>query len=91
MRIQELEELVDQYRRDIQSLHEELIRKEEEGASTGMDVDGGVSKGNNKRLLDDDHKNDEDERLGVLSRKNRALQDGQFSVSTPQSTSSQPH
>ena len=64
-RIQELERLVDQYRAEIQSLNEQLDKKDDNGPSTDV-----IS--SNKRLREEEP----DERLGVLSRKNRTLQDG---------------
>ena len=63
-RIQELEEIVDQYRQEVQTLHGELTSRETLPAPT-------ESVGS-KRTRDDSEDN---ERLGQLSRKNRKLQD----------------
>jgi len=62
-RVQELEALVDEYRKELQTLHEELAKQGDgpvapEGAGT-------------KRPREDEA----DDRLGQLSRKNRKLQD----------------
>ncbi|KAI9756428.1 MAG: hypothetical protein M4579_003850 [Chaenotheca gracillima] len=62
-RIQRLEEMVDQYRKELQTTNEELAKREE--SATLSETSG------NKRPRDDE----EDERLGQLSRKNRKLQD----------------
>ncbi|KAI9886046.1 MAG: hypothetical protein M1823_002166 [Watsoniomyces obsoletus] len=68
VRIQELEELVDEHRKEIAVLHDQLLQKEDGGNND-------ISKGPHKRLLDDTKPHLEDERIGVLTRKNRALQD----------------
>ncbi|KAI9696107.1 MAG: coiled-coil domain-containing protein mad1 [Candelina mexicana] len=62
-RIQELEDIVDRYRKELQDLNEELMKKEE---STSVPEAAGT-----KRLREEEP----DERLGQLSRKNRKLQD----------------
>jgi mitotic spindle assembly checkpoint protein MAD1 len=64
-RIQELEDMVDQYREEVQNLHIELAHPHESEAP-------GVTPNVLKRPRDD---SDEIERLGQLSRKNRKLQD----------------
>ncbi len=64
-RIQELEGLVDQYRAEVQNLNEQLSKKEDGSLPV-------TAPPSNKRPRDEES----DERLGVLSRKNRALQDG---------------
>ncbi|KAK7712046.1 coiled-coil domain-containing protein mad1 [Botryosphaeria dothidea] len=63
-RIQELEEMVDNYRNEIQSLHTELSALEE--ANTKQ-----ITIVGSKRSRDED----DDERMGELRRKNRQLQD----------------
>jgi chromosome segregation ATPase len=62
-RIQELENLVDEYRKELQTLQAELSTAE--GPHSPLSVAG------KKRSLDPD----DDERLGELRRKNRQLQD----------------
>lgn len=64
-RIQELETLVDQYRQEARSLHEQLAVKEEGSTPPAVASSG------NKRP----HEEEPDERLGILTRKNRALLD----------------
>lgn len=63
-RIQELEEMVDQYRKEVQTLHGELALRET--------IPGPPEVAGAKRPRDDAEDN---ERLGQLSRKNRKLQD----------------
>jgi mitotic spindle assembly checkpoint protein MAD1 len=63
-RIQELEDMVDQYRQEVQTLHGELASRE--SALPTPEIVG------SKRPRDD---GDEGERLGQLSRKARKLQD----------------
>ncbi|KAL1633455.1 coiled-coil domain-containing protein mad1 [Neofusicoccum ribis] len=63
-RVQELEELVDGYRNEIQSLHTEMSALEE--ANTKQ-----ITIVGSKRPRDED----DDERIGELRRKNRQLQD----------------
>ncbi|KAF2147302.1 uncharacterized protein K452DRAFT_282299 [Aplosporella prunicola CBS 121167] len=65
-RIQELEELVDNYRKELQTLHADLSAAEELAQRQGHEPITG-----NKRPLDAE----DDERLGELRRKNRHLQD----------------
>ncbi|KAI9830839.1 MAG: hypothetical protein M1819_005364 [Sarea resinae] len=62
-RITELEDIVDQYRKELQSLNDELAKREESVPPT--ETTG------SKRPREEDA----DERLGLLSRKNRKLQD----------------
>ncbi|OCL11538.1 mitotic spindle assembly checkpoint protein-like protein MAD1 [Glonium stellatum] len=64
-RIQELEDLVDEYRKEIQTLQADLAvaEKLQQGSAT--------SAGGKKRALD----SEDDERFGELRRKNRQLQD----------------
>lgn len=64
-RIRELEHLVDQYRSELQSINEELKRREESAPPV-------AEQANTKRPREEEP----DERLGLLSRKNRKLQDG---------------
>jgi mitotic spindle assembly checkpoint protein MAD1 len=66
-RIQELEDMVDQYRQEVQTLHSELATRE----SQPMAVPTAEAIGN-KRPRDDSEDN---ERLGQYARKNRKLQD----------------
>ncbi|MCJ1388852.1 hypothetical protein MMC18_001702 [Xylographa bjoerkii] len=61
-RIQDLESLVSQYRGELQTLHDELCKRDEN--HSGYDA----------RPLKRPHEEDSDERLGELSRKNRKLQ-----------------
>jgi len=62
-RVQELEALVDEYRNELQTLHEELAKQKDD--PVGLEVAG------TKRPREDEA----DDRLGQLSRKNRKLQD----------------
>lgn len=62
-RIQELEALVDEYRNELQTLHEELAKQKDDPVAS--EVAG------TKRPREDEA----DDRLGQLSRKNRKLQD----------------
>ena len=62
-RIQDLEALVDQYRKELQTLHEELTKQK--------DITVPAEPTGTKRPRDDEA----DDRLGQLSRKNRKLQD----------------
>lgn len=62
-RIQELEEMVDQYRQEVQTLHGELASRETVPAPTEL--------AGTKRPRDD---SEDSERLGELTRKNRKLQ-----------------
>lgn len=64
-RVQELEDMVEQYRQEVQSLHGELSSRES-APPAAVEVPG------SKRPRDDTEDN---ERLGELSRKNRKLQD----------------
>jgi mitotic spindle assembly checkpoint protein MAD1 len=64
-RIQELEDMVDQYRQEVQSLHSELAAQE---LSTLPPTEPSTLK--RTRYISEDN-----EQLGVLSRKNRKLQD----------------
>ncbi|KAI9809243.1 MAG: hypothetical protein M1825_002534 [Sarcosagium campestre] len=67
-RIEELEALVDQYRKELKSLNDELVtRNESNSLSSSADSAG------SKRPREDE--SEEHERLGELSRKNRKLQD----------------
>ncbi|KAI9778751.1 MAG: coiled-coil domain-containing protein mad1 [Peltula sp. TS41687] len=63
-RIQELESLVDQYRSELQKVNEELKRQEESAPQV-------AERASTKRPREEE----QDERLGLLSRKNRKLQD----------------
>ena len=63
-RVQELEELVDRYRKELQALNEELARRE---SDTPVPESTGT-----KRAREEEP----DERLGQLARKNRKLQNG---------------
>lgn len=66
-RIQELEDMVDQYRQEVQTLHGELATRESQPvAAPAAEVTG------SKRPRDDSEDN---ERLGQYARKNRKLQD----------------
>lgn len=66
-RVQELEEAVDQYRKEMQTLHEALNKKYDPTNSSHRTL---------KRPHDDDDDNGtNNERLGELTRKNRTLQD----------------
>ncbi len=66
-RIQELEDMVDQYRQEVQILHGELATRESQPAAVpAVEVIG------SKRPRDDSEDN---ERLGQYARKNRKLQD----------------
>lgn len=66
-RIQELEDMVDQYRQEVQNLHGELTTRESQPvAAPAAEVTG------SKRPRDDSEDN---ERLGQYARKNRKLQD----------------
>ncbi|KAF4637713.1 hypothetical protein G7Y89_g374 [Cudoniella acicularis] len=71
-RVQELEDLVDQYRQEIQTLHKEL-ESQEKVVSPVPEVVG------NKRPREETEDN---ERLGQLSRKNRKLHDELNSLQT---------
>lgn len=62
-RIQELEALVDDYRKELQTLHEELAKQKDDPVASEA--------AGTKRPRDDEG----DDRLGQLSRKNRKLQD----------------
>jgi inorganic pyrophosphatase len=69
-RIKELEDLVDQYRKEIEALQKEFKSLEKPTAAAGQ-----------KRALEAD---DNDERLGELRRKNRQLQDDFTALSKKQ-------
>ena len=62
-RIQDLEALIDQYRRELQTANDDLSRREDNASSQEL-----IS-------LKRPREEDTDERLGSLSRKNRGLQD----------------
>lgn len=74
-RIQELEDMVDQYRQEVQTLHADIAAQEKvvPTAAPAPEVTG------NKRPRDD---SEENERLGELSRKNRKLQDDLSTLQT---------
>lgn len=74
-RIQELEDMVDQYRQEVQTLHADIDAQEKAvpAAVPAPEVIG------NKRPRDD---SEENERLGELSRKNRKLQDDLSTLQT---------
>lgn len=65
--IQDLENLVDKYRNEIQTLHDDLSKAEQPAAPSSDNQNRGT-----KRSLEDD--DEESERIGLLSRKNRKLQ-----------------
>jgi mitotic spindle assembly checkpoint protein MAD1 len=65
-RIQELEDMVDQYRQEVQTLHGELATQETKPSPVAEPPVG------TKRPRDD---SDENERVGQYARKNRKLQD----------------
>lgn len=65
-RIQELEDLVDEYRKEIQTLQADLTAAEQRQEQAPATIAGGK-----KRPLD----SEDDERLGELRRKNRQLQE----------------
>jgi mitotic spindle assembly checkpoint protein MAD1 len=69
-RIQELEDMVDQYRQEVQTLHGELASREPAPATETIST---------KRARDEAEDN---ERLGELSRKNRKLQDDLSTLQT---------
>ncbi|KAI9809456.1 MAG: coiled-coil domain-containing protein mad1 [Pycnora praestabilis] len=62
-RIQELEDLVDQYRKELQTQNEELAKRDDQAPTS--------EPAGTKRPREEEP----DERLGLLSRKNRKLQD----------------
>jgi mitotic spindle assembly checkpoint protein MAD1 len=64
-RIQELEDMVDQYRQEVQTLHGELATRETQPAPAAEPT-------GTKRPRDD---SDDNERIGQYARKNRKLQD----------------
>ncbi|KAH8172280.1 mitotic checkpoint protein [Sarocladium implicatum] len=70
-RIQELEDLVDQQRKEMQTLHTELASVE----SSGQEASPQVLAGNKRARPDTDDTDDTDEQLGQLTRKNRKLQE----------------
>jgi mitotic spindle assembly checkpoint protein MAD1 len=73
-RIQELEDMVDQYRQEVQTLHGELATRESQPVAVpAAEVTG------SKRPRDDSEDN---ERLGQYARKNRKLQDELTSLQT---------
>ena len=74
-RIQELEDLVDQQRKEMQALHAELASVE----SSGQDTSSQVLAGNKRARPDTD---DTDEQLGQLTRKNRKLQEEATTMQT---------
>ncbi|MCJ1288195.1 coiled-coil domain-containing protein mad1 [Xylographa opegraphella] len=61
-RVQDLETLVSQYRGELQTLHDELSKRDENHS------------GHDARYLKRPHEDESDDRLGELSRKNRKLQ-----------------
>jgi mitotic spindle assembly checkpoint protein MAD1 len=71
-RIQELEDMVDQYRQEVQTLHGELATRETQPAAASEPTGA-------KRPRDD---SDNNERLGQYARKNRKLQDELTSLQT---------
>lgn len=74
-RIQELEDMVEQYRQEVQTLHADIAAQEKAvpAAAPIPETTG------NKRPRDD---SEENERLGELSRKNRKLQDDLSTLQT---------
>lgn len=68
-RIQDLESLVDQYRAELQTLNSDLSKREESQPPTTPSL---------KRPREDE----QDDRLGQLTRKNRSLQDNLSSLQT---------
>jgi len=67
--VKDLEDLVDQYRKEIHSLHTDLTKKETESANgSTSDQQSPV------KLLKRNHTEEDDERLGTLTRKNNTLQ-----------------
>ena len=64
---------MDQYRQEVRSLHEQLAVKEEGSTPPAVASSG------NKRP----HEEEPDERLGILTRKNRALLDGMHLIILP--------
>ncbi|KAK4098332.1 MAD-domain-containing protein [Parathielavia hyrcaniae] len=67
-RIQELEDLVDQYKAEVSTLHADLATLESASANPALPVSG------KKRQREDDEAEVENEQLGQLARKNRKLQ-----------------
>ncbi|KAK0744911.1 spindle assembly checkpoint component Mad1 [Apiosordaria backusii] len=67
-RIQELEDLVDQYKTEVTTLHADLTSLESASMSPVQPVTG------SKRPRSDSHDDTESEHLGQLARKNRKLQ-----------------
>jgi mitotic spindle assembly checkpoint protein MAD1 len=73
-RIQELEDMIEQYRQEVQTLHGDIAAREKAVLAPAP-----ASEANLKRPRDDE---DENERLGQLSRKNRKLQDDLSTLQT---------
>jgi mitotic spindle assembly checkpoint protein MAD1 len=74
-RIQELEDLVDQYKTEVQSLHAELSSAEPSGAAATPQSLAGSKRARSES-------DDADEQLGQLNRKNRKLQEETSSLQT---------
>ncbi|KAF7945043.1 hypothetical protein EAE96_009826 [Botrytis aclada] len=74
-RIEELENIVDEYRQEVQSLQNDLTTVESAQPNTATTLAG------TKHPREE---NDENERVGVLTRKNRKLQDTITSLQTSQ-------
>jgi mitotic spindle assembly checkpoint protein MAD1 len=75
-RIQELEDMVEQYRQEVQTLHNDIAAQEKAVPTPAPAPETGT-----KRPRDDEAEN---ERLGLLSRKNRKLQDELSTLQTTQ-------
>ncbi|EPE31412.1 hypothetical protein GLAREA_12715 [Glarea lozoyensis ATCC 20868] len=75
-RIQELEDMVEQYRQEVQTLHNDIAAQEKAVQTPAPAPETG-----SKRPRDDEAEN---ERLGLLSRKNRKLQDELSTLQTSQ-------
>jgi chromosome segregation ATPase len=72
-RISELEKLVDEYRKDIQNLHEHVTELEQRlQTEAKVEVQQPIPSSPKKRPLEDPEENND--RIGSLARKNRALQ-----------------
>ncbi|KAF2083750.1 MAD-domain-containing protein [Saccharata proteae CBS 121410] len=76
-RVQELEELVDEYRKELQDLHTQLSAAEERAKQGQQQPEPATGNKRPRTEVDGDADNDgETDRLAELKKKNRHLQDG---------------